>query len=441
MLKKIEFCIFLILLSYIAIFSQEFQITTTGYNFWPVVDPFTKDIYYYDDLTSNVMKIRVNGSNNMGTHFPLLPIFSSLVHKAYYCKIISSNPHISKLIEYSFSTGDTSILAEFGSMVTLSPTQQKLLFNDPTNAPMYYSLIENTVYDPGIRLNAEKIEWMNDTTLIYLDSYSQRICKYSYGTNSIDTLVTTTLVAGIGDFACNQDSNIIAYSHFFNNNIDVGVNLYRLSSQMDIMIFNFNEDDPQLSGLPVILEELEWSLTSKILAFIGNGGTVNLAELYVYNLNEDTTIRLTDFINTDDGRKRNLIWFNEDTLIYDCYKSSNPGLQIFGFQINKPSLIRTNPVLQGNNNVLTEAFPNPFNNSIHLQFLIPFPGDVTIFFYNSIGELVDRISLGHFKKGTNSYLWIPDDQNFSSGIYFSLIHLNTGKRIYYSNVNKLIYIK
>ncbi len=423
--------------------SQEFQITNSNnINVHPTTDPFTHEIYYMEDWTGNIMKIKPDGSGNTLTIFPSLPTFSDKEHKAFYLEFI---PTIrTNLIQYDFNTGDATLLSTHTNLpvidIYLSPNEEKLLFKGA--APVYFSFIDSIVHDPGIRINAESVEWINDSTLIYVDSDRERILKYSYYDNNIDTLITTTISEGIVDIACNPDSNIFVYSHFFNNGDDIGINLFRVTTQIDSMVFDFNHDDPQLAGLIILLNDLEWSPQYDKLAFIGNVLSPNVGEIYVYDINMDTTIRFTDFGLTDDGLKYDLIWFNEDTILYDCKKYMQLS-QIYGFDIKTPLYIHQNSNIS-HTLFLLSNFPNPFNYRTAFQIRLPFSGYTTIYIYNSVGQSINKMNLGFLIEGVHSFHWEVQNQyrrHISSGIYFCVAKLYNGKDFYYSNLIKLIYVK
>jgi hypothetical protein len=412
--------LFILSLIYFSALSQEFQITfNNNLNIQPVSDPFTGDIYYREDWTGNIMRIRPDGSDSSSTIFTSIPVFSKLRHIAYYFEFVSTPTPISKLIQHDFSTGDTTILTTEVNMVILSPDENKLLYSNPNHAPQYYSLIDSAVYDPGIRLNCDKVQWINDSTLIYIDNLRQRILKYSYIDNSIDTLVRRPAVEDIVDLSCNPEKPLFAYSYFFNNGDDIGVNLFDLSNQIDTIVFNFNEDDPQLAGSIVLLDGLNWSPCSDRLLFVGNIILPNVGEIYVYNNTSKITYRYTRFGYNDIGTKGDLSWYNSDTVLYTCRKPSALD-QIFGFEIQTPVILQTRSKPKAPNFIFNN-FPNPFNSNTTITFKLPQSDNVKLYIYNCLGEKVRIYDLEFLSFGEHQITWDGKDKlnvPVVSGIYF-----------------------
>lgn len=433
-MKNILFFLFLFS-SYVI--SQEFQITyNNNINIHPIVDPFTNEIYYLEDWTGNIMKIRPDGSGNTLTMFPSLPTFSKREHKAFYLEFI---PTIrTNIIQYDFNTQDTTHLSTHTNLpvnnLYLSPTEEKLLLKG--SAPVYFSFIDSIVHDPGIRINAEKIEWINDSTLIFIDSNREQILKYSYHDNITDTLITTNIIEGIVDIACNPDSNTFTYSYFFNNGDDIGINLFRFLNQVDTIVFNFNQDDPQLAGLIILLNDLEWSPQFNKLAFIGNVLSPPVGEIYIFDT--DTTIRITDFGVTDEGTKNNLVWLNADTILYDCKKTMQLS-QIFGFDVKTPLFISQKSTIYDGKYFLLRNYPNPFNSQTTIKFSLPERDRVLLTIYNTLGQTVKTFDLGYLNSGEHHIIWNGQNNlgnQVASGIY--IYELKTSK---YHKTKKMLLIQ
>jgi hypothetical protein len=63
------------------------------------------------------------------------------------------------------------------------------------------------------------------------------------------------------------------------------------------------------------------------------------------------------------------------------------------------------------------AYPNPFNAVTQLSFALPRSSEASLRFYNSLGQLVDVVSLGILPAGLHRHAW--DASNFPSGLYIA----------------------
>jgi Zn-dependent M28 family amino/carboxypeptidase len=71
-------------------------------------------------------------------------------------------------------------------------------------------------------------------------------------------------------------------------------------------------------------------------------------------------------------------------------------------------------------------FPNPFNNSTVIQYIIPEEGNISLDLYNTIGEKIENLSDGYKKPGTYEFYF--DGSAITSSVYF--IILKTSNHIY-----------
>jgi len=75
------------------------------------------------------------------------------------------------------------------------------------------------------------------------------------------------------------------------------------------------------------------------------------------------------------------------------------------------------------NVILIENYPNPFNNSTRIKFLLPYNGMTTISVYNSSGQFVKNLSKEMLSSGIHNLEFKADELN--SGLYFVSIE-NSG---------------
>ncbi|HSL88172.1 MAG TPA: T9SS type A sorting domain-containing protein, partial [Ignavibacteriaceae bacterium] len=81
-------------------------------------------------------------------------------------------------------------------------------------------------------------------------------------------------------------------------------------------------------------------------------------------------------------------------------------------------------------------YPNPFNPSTTISFMLPQREFIEINVYNSLGELINKLAYREFESGENKISWQGTDRNgepVSSGIYFYKIKstekMLTGKMV------------
>jgi hypothetical protein len=68
-----------------------------------------------------------------------------------------------------------------------------------------------------------------------------------------------------------------------------------------------------------------------------------------------------------------------------------------------------------------KLLPNPFRESVQIQFSLMKPSEPEIEFLDYSGKVVDRIRAGKLSAGINSVTWAPD-HSILSGVYFCKIH-------------------
>lgn len=73
---------------------------------------------------------------------------------------------------------------------------------------------------------------------------------------------------------------------------------------------------------------------------------------------------------------------------------------------------------------LRQNFPNPFNPSTTIEFLLPTPGYVTLDIFNILGESVQGLLAKHLPAGSHQYNWVAGD--LPSGVY--IYKLTLGKQ-------------
>ena len=71
---------------------------------------------------------------------------------------------------------------------------------------------------------------------------------------------------------------------------------------------------------------------------------------------------------------------------------------------------------------ILEAYPNPFNPSVTVDYVIQFANMVDIKIFDIKGNMVESIGSSFKAAGQHSVTWSP--QNISSGVYFMNISID-----------------
>jgi len=77
--------------------------------------------------------------------------------------------------------------------------------------------------------------------------------------------------------------------------------------------------------------------------------------------------------------------------------------------------------------LLSQNYPNPFDQSTNIDFKIVKPGKVSLIVYNSLGQKIDQIVDEFLFAGSYSYTWNP--KGIASGIYFYQLKVDENKEI------------
>ena len=71
------------------------------------------------------------------------------------------------------------------------------------------------------------------------------------------------------------------------------------------------------------------------------------------------------------------------------------------------------------NSISVNNFPNPFNNSTVIQYVIPEEGNISLDLYNSLGEKIENLSDGF--KIAGEYEVYLNGNSLASGVYFIVL--------------------
>ena len=74
---------------------------------------------------------------------------------------------------------------------------------------------------------------------------------------------------------------------------------------------------------------------------------------------------------------------------------------------------------------LLYCYPNPFNSSLGIKFILPVPSKVQLIIFNNIGQCISRLEYPELQQGEHNLSY--DFSFLSSGIY--LIYLKTDQSV------------
>jgi hypothetical protein len=84
--------------------------------------------------------------------------------------------------------------------------------------------------------------------------------------------------------------------------------------------------------------------------------------------------------------------------------------------------------------IMANNFPNPFNVSTTIQYVLPVASNVSVIIYDELGRLVITLDESHRNAGIHKAVW--DAGGFASGMYF--YEIQAGE---YSEIHKMILLK
>lgn len=127
--------------------------------------------------------------------------------------------------------------------------------------------------------------------------------------------------------------------------------------------------------------------------------------------------------------------FEGDTIINlaeEEYIGDAPDIGAFEFD---PQTVESKPNIL-NDYLLEEPFPNPFNTSTTISFILPVQSDVVLQVYNTRGQLVDVLLDRMMPVGRHSIMW--DAGGFCAGVYLAKMKRSEDGA---EEIRKLVFVK
>ena len=190
-----------------------------------------------------------------------------------------------------------------------------------------------------------------------------------------------------------------------------------------------------LSSMPYTPEESISALKNFYRTYYGNlWGEYGFKD--AFNLNQNWFAN--SYISIDQGPIIVMIENYRSGLLWENFMANpeiQPMLDSIGFVPDSTtSIIDESPVM--NDFRIIGNYPNPFNPSTTISFMLPQREFLEINVYNSLGELINKLAYREFELGENKISWQGTDhygEHVSSGIYFYKINstekMLTGKMV------------
>lgn len=190
-----------------------------------------------------------------------------------------------------------------------------------------------------------------------------------------------------------------------------------------------------LSSMPYTPEESISALKNFYRTYYGNlWGEYGFKD--AFNLNQNWFA--SSYISIDQGPIIVMIENYRSRLLWEKFMANpeiQPMLDSIGFVPDSTTSIIDESSIMNDFRIIGN-YPNPFNPSTTISFMLPQREFIEINVYNSLGELINKLAYREFESGENEISWHGTDHNgeqVSSGIYFYKIKstekMLTGKMV------------
>ena len=415
-------------------FPQEYQITNVPVEQYSI-DRYTNEIYYRNDFTGDIFKTNFTGIYHTLTEFPTVPQFSNNSHTAAFME--NNNLYLHDFgMDTSYFLG---ALPYFSYYLLFSPSDTKIVYGGDAGVPIvYFSFEDSSVHNTGITIYDDVMQWLNDTTIVYISLGGIDIRVLNINDLSNNILVPEANLVSIRGLANNTEIGAFAYGYDYNQTENAFVNLYFNQTGLDTNVYNFLEQGPGQEDYTILIRSLTWEKNTNKLAFIGAAPLQYLSLIYVFDSSSFMTNLYSNPNTNGDGFKYHLQWLNQDTVIYSDYYD---GGFLFGLDVTTPVSVK-DKLIEEVDRFDVKVFPNPFNNATKITIYIPSLGELTVELYSCLGESIGRKSYNYVSEGKFTFDWdeIQNNKNLSAGIYFIRTLFNN-KEYSLQKTIKVVYLK
>ncbi len=205
--------------------------------------------------------------------------------------------------------------------------------------------------------------------------------------------------------------------------------------------------------------------SAKFLFHLYSGGTLDEPTYLATDVDSDEKLELVIFSGADlyvfksDGDNSYYLWFykwnnaKESIQFYDfnfderkdfIISKSRPDsfntIKLYGdiFLSTGTVGVIQDPQTNVPHTIETYSYPNPFNASTFIHFILPNKSFVTITIYDITGKQIETISSEHYESGEHRIQWKPNNE--PSGVYLYRITSDDGTKLF-SVVHKIVLLK
>lgn len=294
-MKKLFFLLSITVFNY----AQEYQIADVPV-FQYSIDRYNDEIYYQHEFTGEIFKTNSIGTQHTLTEFPSVPQFSNNSHTAAFME--NTNLYL-----HDFGMDTSNFLGSLPNSYYLlfSPSDTKIVNIGDGGGPLsYYSFEDSSVHNTGITIYSDVIEWLSDTTIVYIGLGGVDIRTLSISDLSENILVQSAYLVSFRGLATNENIGAFAYSWEYNSAENTFINLYYPQTGLDTTVYNFIEQGPYPGGnFNILIRDLSWERNSNKLGFIGEVPLLPISLIYVFEYSNLNTCLYSDMLTTGEGNK------------------------------------------------------------------------------------------------------------------------------------------
>lgn len=324
---------------------------------------------------------------------------------------------------FSFSPNDLGFVGNSGNS------------NFSVNPNSYYSIPDKKLYKSlpeslGLRWERPHPSWSSDTTMMFGTTNRDVIVEVNLKTGEIiDTVFQSKIEYDrIIDFEYSLQDDFLLY---VNSESDLQtIWKYYLDSKEKEVFYDFDTENPEshCKGSSFGFESLQWSPNKKKMAFVGYFYTISGSGIYCHFTDSNKTYLYG--ICDDYGRKYDIEWLDNDTIIYNNATEA----RIYGYDLTSPITSVESDEILPTEHLTIQNYPNPFNATTSIKYRVASTENVVLKIYDLLGREVT--TLVNKRQTAGTYQVEFNGSNLASGVY--VYKLQAGD---YSSAKKFVLLK
>lgn len=426
--------------------AQEFQISDIN-SIYFTIDRRSQIVYLKEAVHETIWEYDIKTKQTSESKFKSLPLFANKKHLAIHTNRNGTFFYdFEKDSTYQIQDVDVNIIFTYEQDMQsiFSPNDSGFVATAASYGPYYYySFSRNKIFYPfpkDLRWNSPS--WSSDTTMMFLNVNDDAIVDVNLFTGKVDTVFIANNSPPFPIFYFNYKpgDNFITYSYSNEYDNSPKIRRYYFKEKKDSVVYDFNTENPTsyCKGTPFVFTSMKWSPDLKKFSFLGYFGTIQASSVYCYFVDSNKTYLYGEC--DEYGRKGNMHWLNNDTVIYANYTRQI----IYGYDILSPIKTSIEEIELPSSYLSLKSYPNPFNNSVTFVVNIPQEGNTIIRIFNILGEVIKEINLGFIPKGKYNVKWNGKNQyenEVSSGFYIAQLELKDTYSVNQKAFLKILYMK